>query len=334
MKLFEQLHDWAELVKMKSWQEWHNIIGEYINGTSFNIDLVNYCCCACPSCAVGSIATPRKGIMPFDLFVKILNKAQRECRKIRHCQLYAYSDPCLHPELDLFVAECSRRGIPTWLSTMLQTTKCDWPKLIEARPTELRISYPGLKKMAYYQKNAKPEVFLRNIEKVCALPRYKETTWTLIWHSYNDNADEEFDARELAKKYKLKFVRLPAISMILEKFVDGGYTDADRELMSHLWETPEEATSHMKRTTSCDLWKQITIDAQGNVFLCQLVFEERFKIAPFLTTPMADIKRAIKTHPFCKKCMDKGGNVAQNCFAEMATSKDPIGEADKKRRLR
>jgi len=88
------------------------------------------------------------------------------------------------------------------------------------------------------------------------------------------------------------------------------------------------------RTSTCDLWKQVTIDAEGNVFLCQLVYEERFKLVPYLTTPMKDIKRAIKTHPFCKNCMDKGGNVAQNCYSEMASSSDPIGSADKKRRIR
>lgn len=310
-----------------------NWLGEKVNGIQVNLDLVNGCCLACPSCAVGSIATKRKGIMTFDLFRQILDKAEKEF-KIRRIQMYMYSDPCLHKDLHLFLEECRERNIQTWLSTMLQATNCDFEKVVEARPTELRISFPGWEQMSYYQsKNADPARFDRKIREVCALPRYPETIWTLIWHFYRDNGYDEAGARGLAKRHDLKFVRIPAIFMPLEKYVDDYYTGQDRELISRLWESPEVAASRMIRTRICQLWKQVAIDANGDVYLCQLVYEERFKLVNFMDYPYKKIREMIRTNAYCGKCLAKGGNVLQECYSEIDSTDDPVGEANKKRRL-
>ena len=307
-------------------------IGQYVNGVQINIDLINGCCLACPSCAVGSMTKKRKGVMSFETFKRVLDKAESEF-KIRRIQLYAYSDPCMHKDLDLFVGECTKRGIETWISTMLQVTNCDFPKVIEARPSEFRISFPGWEQMSYYQSQAAdPKRFDAKIEEVCKLPRYKETIWTLVWHFYRDNGHEETRARELAERLDLKFVRLPAIFMPLEKYVDDYYTEKDRQLIDKLWESPEVAASRMERTNTCVLWKQLTLDANADVFLCQLVYEERFKLVNYLDYPYKAIHKMIKTAPFCGKCLSKGGNVLQLCYTPIADSKDPIGEANKKRR--
>lgn len=319
MKLLDQIHDWA---------------GVRINGLSINVDLVNGCCLACPSCAIGSMKTKRKGTMTFSYFCKMLDKIELSY-KIRHIQLYMYSDPCLHKDLHLFVGECTKRGIKTWISTMLQTTKCDFQKVIEARPTEFRISFPGWDKMEYYQKNAKPEKFNEKFWEVIKLPRYPETVWTLIWHVYNDNQNERERVERFARMGNLKLVPLPAIFMPLEKYVDGYYTAADDQLISHLLESPEDAAKTMKRTDTCDMWKQLAIDANGDLYLCQLVYEERFHLGINVLDDMSikEMLKKVKTHPYCGKCLSKGGNVLQACYSEMATSKDPIAEANKKRRL-
>jgi len=309
-----------------------NWAGQRINGVQINIDLVNSCCLACPSCAVGSIGTKRKGIMSIDLFRKILDKAEGEM-KIRLVMLYVYSDPCMHKDLHLFVRECTDRGIKTWISTMLQVTNCDFEKVIEARPSEFRISFPGWEQMNYYQSShADPQRFAKKVEEVCQLPRHKETTWTLFFHHYKDNGHEEWAAEQLAHRHGLKFVSIPAIFMPLEKFVEQRYTAKDHELIARLWETPEEAVARMKRSTSCMLWKQLTLDANGDVFLCQLVYEERFKLAHYLNIPWSAIQKIYRGHEFCSACLKMGGDQYELCYSAPATSKDPVGEANKKRR--
>jgi MoaA/NifB/PqqE/SkfB family radical SAM enzyme len=271
--------------------------------------------------------------MTIDLFRKILDKAQSEM-KIRLVMLYVYSDPCMHKDLHLFVQECTDRGIKTWISTMLQVMNCDLEKVIEARPTEFRISFPGWEQMRYYQsKSADPLRFNANFEKVMELPRYPETKWTLFFHHYKDNGHEISEAQALAEYNGLKFIPIPSIFMPLERFIEGRYTEADRQLISRLWETPEEAVARMKRSSDCMLWKQLTLDANGDVYLCQLVYEERFKLAHYLNTPWKAIRQMMKAHDFCTKCLEKGGDQYELCYSAPATSLDPVGEANKKRRV-
>lgn len=240
----------------------------------------------------------------------------------------------MHRDLHYFVQECTDRGIETWISTMLQVTNCDFEKVIEARPTEFRISYPGFEQMGYYQSpKASVERFKRKLDEVSCLPRHKETTWTLFFHHYRDNSHEIPEAEVLAKEHGLKLVVIPAIFMVLERMIRGDYSESDLKVISRLWETPEEAVSRMKRTDDCIMWKQLTLGANGEVYLCQLVWSEEFKIAYYLDTPWKEIRRRMKTHLFCGECLSKGGDQYQSCYAPPATSLDPVGEANAKRRV-
>jgi MoaA/NifB/PqqE/SkfB family radical SAM enzyme len=317
---------------MSKLDEVKGYLGQKINGVSLNIDIINSCVLRCVTCAVGNISKKRNGaVMSIDLFRRILDKAERE-NKVRKVQFYAYSEAAMHPNLHLFVAECRKRGIRSNLSTMLQTTACDWAEVIEARPTELRISFPGWNLMSQRQNGAKPELFDRNMRFMETLPRYPETLWCSAMHLYNDNADEIPRVEQWARDNRLKLVVLPAIFMTLEKTVEGNYTPKDLETISHLLEHPDVSMARMKKRDYCDNWKQVTIDAEGFVYLCQLVYEDRFKMMNFLDVPLKEIQHAIRTHSFCGKCMKKGGQVYQECFAEF-DHRNPIAEADKKRRL-
>ena len=307
-------------------------LGSKINGIGFIIDIADFCPLSCPSCAVGSIGRRKGGYMSFDMFRRILDKAQKEC-KVRRIQLYGYCDPCTHPDLHLFVQECTDRGLQSMLSTMLQTTKCDFQKVIEARPSEMRISFPGWKRMEYYQRGASPDRFDRKIEEVCALLRHPETRWTLLYQLYNDNRNELPKARALARKHDLSFVVLPAIFMPCEKMVEHNYSEQDQELISHLLETPEQTLQRLRFSTSyCLLWKQITMDAEGEVYLCQLIYEDRFKLGMnYLTTPLKQMQKAIIRHPFCKPCMAMGAHAYQFLYADFCKYEDPITVANRRR---
>ena len=311
--------------ELKGW------LGTKIHGISLNVDIVNGCPLRCPSCAVGSMG-PRKGkMMKIDTFRRILDHAG----KVRNVQLYAYSDPCVHPELHLFVQECTDRGITSQISTVLHITKCDFKKVIEARPSEFRISFAGWIYADYYQYPAKPEVFDWNFKRVCALPRHKETIWTMAFHRYKENSYEEHCARIMAINRNLKFVAIPAIFMPCEKVVEKNYSAQDRTLISHLPETPEETITKLKfHDDYCLLWKQIYMDANADVYLCQLIYEERFKLGNFFDTSVKEWLNLIKTDPFCQKCMKAGGHAYQYCFSSFTEHDDPVGHANKKRGLR
>lgn len=297
--------------------------------TLFVIDIINACSLRCPSCPIASYGG-RGGKMSFETWRAILDKAEKETR-ISHVQMYSFSDACLHPELHRFVQEATDRGIGTYLSTMLQLTKCDFARVIEARPTEFRISFPGWNHMGYYQKGASPDRFDSLFNEVCQLPRYPETLWTMVFHWYKDNLNEFPAVKRLAEEKGFKLVVIPAIYMVPEKIVSGDYTQQDQEIISRLLETPEQCIAGMKKRAldSCQCWDQVTLDARGDVFLCQLVYEERFRLMSFLDTPLADIRKAIRSHSFCPGCIAKGINAYNELYADFTVSDDPIGDMDR-----
>lgn len=311
-------------------EEAKGYIGAKLRGVSYNIDIVDNCVLRCKSCAVGSLGGRASHQMQLATFIAFLNKAQSES-KIRHIQLYIYSDPCQHPELDAFVDVCTRRGIKTWISTMLQTTSCNFREVIEARPTEFRISFPGFEQMSYFQGGAKPERFKKKFAEVVKLPRYKETTWTMVFHKYKDNQHEIPAARKLAEDNGIKFVALPSIFMPMEVMVENRYSEQDRDIISHLIDTPEEAVARMKASEYCPCFKQVSLDSRLNVYLCQLIYEKRFILGRYFDMTFDEIMKSIRSHEFCGKCIKFKGNQYQSCYSEIASSKDPVGDANKKR---
>ena len=311
--------------------------GTKLKGISLNVDLLNGCILRCPSCGVGSIGRRKSAMMNIQTFREILDWVG----KIRRVMLYVYSDACMHPNLHLFVQECTDRGIDVWISTMLQSTRCDFEKVIEAKPTEFRISFPGWDHMGFYQPPAKTRLFNKKFKQVVRLPRYSETTWTMAFHLYRDNTAEVETAKALAEDNGLKFVALPSIFMVGEKVVEKNYSEQDLELISHLVETPEEAIARIKKSDYCQMWKQITLDAKGDIYLCQLLYEDRFRLGNFrdkvpfpnqnLSMSRKYAEHLIKTHPFCNKCTTSGMNVYQNCYSEFIKYDDPVGDAEKRR---
>lgn len=306
-------------------------LGIWAYGISLNLDIINACGLKCPSCFIGSVGNRPKSTMDYLTYLRLLNKFRDEKMPIRRLQLYIDSDPCLHPDLHRFVGEATRRGIKSYISTMLQSSRCDFAKVIEARPTEFRISMPGWEQMSRYQGGAKPEVFDRNFEKVCRLPRHKETTWTLFFHSYPGNEHEKPKVRQLAEENGLKFVSVPAIFMVLEKVVKKNYTYQDMDIISSMWETPEAAAEKMKKNPDCACFKQLAVDARGKVFLCELVGGEEFVLGNVFDRPIREWLKIVRNHDFCKKCIDCKANVLQECFADPVTSEDPVGDANKRR---
>ena len=307
-------------------------IGNRINGVIYVIDIINACVLKCPSCAVGIMPNRGGKKMSLDMFKAILDKAQSES-KIRRIQLYIYADPCLHPQCDEFVAECTRRGIQTSISTMLQRTNVDFRKLIEARPTEFRISFAGWKNMGLYQRGGTVEMFERKLAMVAQLPRYPETRWTCYYHLYVSNKDEVRRAKELMEGYGIDFIAYPAIFMVNERVVEKTYTEADQEILRELLETPEQNIARLKVDTQyCQMQeKQVCIDAEGVSYLCQIVYEPRFRIGPFLEMPLKEIRRRMMEHSFCPGCKKAGGHTYQMLYGSPTEVEDPITPADHKR---
>jgi hypothetical protein len=310
--------------RLKGWA------GRKLKGITLFVDIIDTCSFGCPTCPVGVEKRRDGNRMSIGEFREILDKAQLET-KIRKVQLYRWCDPLLHPDLHLFIKECRKRNLRCATSSALKNWNCDIEKVIEARPDEFRISFSGWKNLIIYQKGNTNKRFFENFERLCKLPKYKETVWTLYFHQYKDNLDETERARELAESNGLKFVAFPAQYMLYDRIVEG-YKEEDKAGLRLLIETPQHVISKLKvQPEEDDFCRQqnneLVLDSHGRVQLCQMMYGERFIVGDFLE-PLSELRKKIVSHKFCKGCKASGVPKYSNlCYADPVLHKDPHGKA-------
>lgn len=296
------------------------------------IDLIDVCPGACPTCPVG--VQPRRDghRMSLDTFKQILDKAQKECN-VWKVQLYRFSDPLMHPDIHLFIEECVARGIHCSTSSFLQKTTCDWEKVARSGVTEFRVSFSGWKNMHIYQKPARITQFVDKFIMLSSLPWSDRTSKVMFFHIYKDNGDEQKMARVWAESHGFKFVPFPATMMVYDHIIEG-YTDEDLKTISMLTETPEENIARHKRKPRRNDWcgmqeGEITLDAYGNMRLCQLMFKTKYIVGNYLDTPLADLRKKVMRDPMCPKCKAKGVGHYSLIFADPVVEEDPVATADR-----
>jgi hypothetical protein len=300
-------------------------VGVKVNGLYLAIDLMDFCPYNCQSCSVSVFGKHGTTRMSIDTFRKLLDHLP----KLRICQLYSYSDPTFVPDLHLFIQELRDRNVPSCISTTLQGWACDWEKVIEARPNEIRFSYTG-PRMSHYQKGCDSKRFLKNLGYVQSLPRHKETRWTMFWHRYRTNEEDMWDAERLCQVYHIDFLPYPAIFLVNERIVEKTYTPEDLEIISEMWETPEANIARIKkRDNFCTLQsKQLYVGANLDVYLCQIIYQRRFVVG-HATEDLSVLRKRIKSHEFCLKCKAVGGHKYCEIYESPSYVKEAVKENDK-----
>lgn len=309
-------------------------IGKRVNGLEFLIDVVDACPGACRSCPVGTDPRRDGNRMTLDLFRRILDKAQKETR-VRKIQLYRWSDPLIHPQIHLFVAECLARGIRCSTSSFLQTTNCDWEAIAASGVTEFRVSFSG-SDMRKYQTPATPERFMSKFEALAKLSWNPRTEKVMFVHIYRDNKREIPLMKRYAEVHGFRPVAFPATFMSYDRIIEKNYTPQDIETISWLTETPEaNIARHRRRPDAGDYCLmqsgEVTLDSRGNMQLCQLMFPAKYRMGNFLDTPLKDLRKKVREHPMCKRCKPAGVGHYSLIFADPAIDPEPVLTADEKK---
>lgn len=308
-----------------------NRIGKKFKGLTLYVDVIDMCPLRCPTCPTGVQGSRPEIAMRPETYEKILVKTLSEC-KIRKVQLYRFGDPLLHPDLHEFIEIGHKYGIKSSLSSAIQVVYADMRKVIDARPSEFRISYSG-KDMHLYQRGANLGKFLENLYKLDRLPRHSETRWVMFFHIYKDNFEEIAPAKELAKEYGYDFVSFPATFMVYDHIIEG-YTERDKKTLAMLTETPKENIARLlkkpKATDYCNMQEgEITLDAKGQMYLCQCMYKPKYVVGDFLTTPLRDLRKIIMEAPICSRCKEMGIVKYSFIFGDPSFIKDPISKANK-----
>lgn len=281
-----------------------------------SIDIVGTCNLRCPSCPVGNVSTNPSGLMSFDLFARILEKARRDYA-VEIVYLFNWTEPFLHPELPAFVSHVRAQGLPCGLSSNLNNVK-NLAAVIAARPNAIRISLSGFTQEVYGQTHKGGDV--ERVKQNMALLRAEidrqgatEIGVHVYYHKYRHNQHEVAPMREYAERLNFGWQENWAFLQPVEKALD---------LMEHKLPPEQElfatrqyaiplreavAAARQYRHEPCTIIKDLTIDVQGYMTLCCATYDtNRNRTGYFLDMTPDDVSRSKTGHELCEKCTSHG----------------------------
>jgi len=293
------------------------------------IDIVGTCNLRCPSCPLGNVKSSQfisarrpKGFMDFELFSRVLDKAEAECKvaeSLFEVYLYNWGEPLIHPKIAEFVTELSRRRIRFFISTNLNTETSLTP-IVRAGPAVFRISLSGFSKAIYSKGHVDgdPNLVISNMYRLRhAMDHCKSKMAVHVYyHVYQDNCqDDILKMAELSDSLGFYFSPGWAYFMGLEKlmaYVEGKptFTPEDQETLRRTVLSLDEAIaiSQQAQSPSCSLQTdQMVINHDGSVALCCAVFDPvNFIASDFLGSTHEELQERKRKASLCTKCMANG----------------------------
>lgn len=292
---------------------------------SFDVDIVGRCNLACPSCPVGNMSgTPlQSGYMKPELLDRIVAKATSECH-VTNFALYNWTEPFIHPYLPEMIRIVKTHGIGCDISTNLNLGK-QIGAVVAANPDTIKISVSGFDQETYGVTHRKGdiEVVKTNMKRLAdaKISSKSKTRVIVIFHRYLHNQREEMEMRAFAGSLGFDFTTYWAYLMPLEKNMaflghknaGAKFDEEDHLLVDRLALPLQEAinVARAAKVPDCKLRdRQMAITSEGNVMLCVSVFDQsRYKLAPFLDTPLDGLQAMKYGHQMCKTCMGEGLHV-------------------------
>lgn len=168
----------------------------------YTIDVVGSCNLRCPTCAHGASGMESQmGMMLFEDFTEVVEKAMRESEVISHISLYSWGEPLLHKDLDKMITFLHEKGIAVAISSNLSIKNFEnIEKMIKAKPDYLKISLSGFYQNAYNDTHTGGDIRLvkSNLYKIRYLMDKIDSS-TLVdvnYHLYKNNSSTNLQKME------------------------------------------------------------------------------------------------------------------------------------------
>jgi len=291
----------------------------------FSIDVVSTCNLACPTCPVDNWPkdswTGAKGIMDAALLHQLIRKAISECL-VGTIDLFAYTEPLLHPRLPELVAIVKSYGLRCMISTNLNVMR-DADALLAANPDEISISVSGFHQDTYGVTHAGGDIkVVKKHMRTLADAKQRlasKTKVVVFFHKYRTNLGDLPLMKDFATSLGLDFDECWASFFPLEKVLTyarpelalAEITEADRSIIDRLAVPLTDVVELASRTPahSCTLQDTaIVLDVTGNVYLCcdAAMDAKRNRIASYLDSTLETVQARKKNHSLCTTCMASG----------------------------
>lgn len=291
----------------------------------YAIDIVGGCNLRCPTCPVANQPSMPKGLMRIELFKEILQKISDEQPGVPvDIWLFNWTEPLLHPRIDLFVNAVREFNFTSLVSSNLNSGD-RLEALIKSSPDRLKISLSSFKQEVYGVTHERGDInkVKENLVKLANLrDLYKSKTH--IWvghHLYKNTLDEQSVIETFVKSLDFDYVPSMATLTPIEevmrlldlrshgvKMVSGAkYEAISHNFISDPVEVQRVNSSMRSGNYDCELRFNMTaIQHDGNVNLCCATVQPlSAQPISFLNTAKDEIEELKYNNPFCKKCISR-----------------------------
>lgn len=289
----------------------------------YAIDIVGGCNLRCPTCPVANQPSMPKGLMRIELFKEILQKISNERPGVPiDIWLFNWTEPLLHPQIDLFVNAVREFNFTSLVSSNLNASD-RLEALMMAAPDRLKISLSSFKQEIYGVTHERGDIN-KVKENLITLAKLRDLykSKTQIWvghHLYKNTLEErgeiEIFTKSLGFDYVPSMATLTPIEEVMKlldlntygvKMVSGAKYEAISENFVRDPIEVQRVNSAMRSGNyDCELRFNMTaIQHDGNVNLCCATVQA-LSVEPisFLSTSKSEIEALKYNNPFCKKCI-------------------------------
>lgn len=280
----------------------------------FDVAACNLRCAMCPNGGVSNLTNNSIGMMKYEFFKKIIDKFVTEKVRVRGIQFGNWGEPLLNRELPSMIryarsAITRMDGQPIWININTNLNFLPDPiDLIGSGMDSMFISVSGMTQDTYQKNHIGGHIntALDNIlrlaqaKKMATMPRL-----VMNWHDYIYNKNEQVAARQFCVENNIEFILLRIHICSVEDNIK--YQTHKEELVSfyrNYIDLDEEkslmTTLSDKKMKDCNLRKKITINTDGQLYPCCIVYEQKYFMGSIFDYK---IKKILKMRPaICRQC--------------------------------
>lgn len=281
------------------------------------------------------------GVMDMQLMRQCLDKMVYESPGATVC-CYVNSDPFLHPELDVVVAEIKRRGLRCEIATNANFI-ANLDKVLAQKPDQLTMSVSGWSQGVYERAHRggdieKVKANIKEIAEARARGNHYDIFCGVSYHMYRDNTspEEMGEMQKFTEGLGLNFLLSYGRAICIENTVQAlrqiekeregrdvpynpgpGDQDMNKVLppanpefikgMERLQFHPYNARKFYDRwpVSSVCLVSEIFTEIRwdGRVQLCAWTDDMRLTLGNYLETSISELANRRRGHPLCQECL-------------------------------
>lgn len=300
---------------------------------SIMIEPISRCNLRCPLCPIGARELKRDlGVMTLENFKLILDNVGRYVKVIA---LWNQGEPTINDQLPEMIAEATKRGIYTMVSTngTLLHRRNLITRLLDAGLSELVFSIDGLTPDSYkiYRIGGELEVVVENMKEFRKLRDArgsKSPKLIMQWLPMKHNQHEIPYLRAKAKEWGADTVEIKTAQVYTDYQAAQYLPDMEElrryERQGQRWETK-------RRYQSCKrLWFSTMIDWNGNVVPCCFDKDEQFLMGNALSQDFKTIWHGEKYNSFRTKLIRHGRveEMCRNCTEGLKSYYIPLSKLE------